>query len=81
MEKKEILDKAKQLTNRIVNSFWFLLIIGIILLLKTIFFYNNTITVNENIEGKLIIGTTFFITILMCLIGVLPNRARIKVGS
>ncbi len=77
MEKKEILDKAKQLTNRIVNSFWFLLIIGIILLLKTIFFYNNTITVNENIEGKLIIGTTFFITILMCLIGVLPNRARI----
>ena len=77
MEEKEAINKIKQVVNKIVNSFWFILIIGIIILLKTIFFYNNTITANEEIENKLIIGTAFFITVLMCLISVLPNRARI----
>ena len=77
MEKKEAINKIKQISNKIVNSFWFVLIIGIIILLKTIFFYNNTITANEEIEGKLIVGTIFFVTILMCFICVLPNRARV----
>ena len=77
MEKKEAINKIKQISNKIVNSFWFVLIIGIIILLKTIFFYNNTITANEEIEGNLIVGTIFFVTILMCFICVLPNRARV----
>ena len=77
MERKEVINKLKKVVNKVVNSFWFVVIIGIIILLKTIFFYNNTITANEQIENKLIIGTACFITVLICLICVLPNRPRI----
>ena len=43
MEKKEIINKA-------FNSIGLVIFIGMVLLLKTFLFYNNTIAVNEGVE-------------------------------
>ena len=39
-----MIEKIKEITNKILNSKWFVILIGIIIFLKTIFFYNNTIS-------------------------------------
>ena len=69
-------EKIKELLNKFVNSIWFLILIGIILLLKTILFYENTITIREAIDKNLVFGTSMFILSFMCIIAVLPNKAR-----
>ena len=69
-------EKIKQILNKFVNSIWFLILIGIILLLKTILFYENTITIREAIDKNLVLGTCAFIISFMCIIAVLPNKAR-----
>ena len=69
-------EKINMLVNKFINSIGFPIIIGIFLLLKTIFFYDNTITIREVIDKDLIIGTLMFIVTCICLICVLPNRAR-----
>ena len=69
-------EKIKELLNKFVNSIWFLILIGIILLLKTILFYENTITIREAIDKNLVLGTCAFIISFMCIIAVLPNKAR-----
>ena len=71
--------KAKEKLNKFVNSIWFVIVIGIIILLKTILFYNNTIAINENIELETIIGTISFIVVIGCFLCVLPNRPRVIV--
>ena len=87
IENKEIIKneekKEKKIMNRILcglnkffNSIAFPILIGVILLLKTILFYENTITVREIIDKDLIIGTSMFIITFICIICALPNRAR-----
>ena len=63
--------------NKIFNSVWFPIIIGILLFIKTIFFYQNTIAIRENIDKDTIWGTVTFLTALICIICTLPNRGRI----
>ena len=77
MKKKEILNKTVEIINKITNSLWFVLIIGILLFAKTILFYNSTITQYEEIEISLVQGTIIFISVILCLLCVLPNRARV----
>ncbi len=77
MQLEEIIKKAKNGMNKIVNSIWFVAIIGIILFAKTILFYNNTIAINEPLKMNTIVGTACFILVLCCFLGALPNRARI----
>ena len=78
MENKKNLNKQKiiEVLNKFLNSIWFPIFIGIILLLKTIFFYENTITIREAIDKNLVIGTFMFLLTFICIICMLPNRAR-----
>lgn len=77
MEKKELVDKIKQYSNRFVNSIGFIIFIGILIFLKSILFYKNTISIEGNIELDTILGTFSFCVVLACFLIVLPNRARI----
>ena len=69
-------EKIMEILNKVFNSIWFPIIIGIILLLKTIFFYGNTITIRETIDKNLVFGTSIFVVTFICIICVLPNKAR-----
>ena len=69
--------KAKELLSKFVNSIWFVVITGILLFMKTMFFYNNTISNSGKIEMQTILGTIGFTVILVCILIILPNRARI----
>lgn len=80
MIKKEEIKKIQDKANKIVNSTIFLIIIGIVVLLKTMFFYNNTIAVNEKIELETIIGTISIILVLISTINLLPNKCKIIVS-
>ncbi len=66
----------KDQVNKYVNTPFFVIFIGIIILLKTIFFYNNTVAMNEAIDMNMFLGTVSFIIIIVSLIDILPNRAR-----
>ena len=50
--------KIKELLNKILNSKIFVIIIGMILFIKTIYFYKSTISVAEQIENQTLIGTS-----------------------
>lgn len=67
----------KEVINKVFNSVWFAILIGILLLGKTFLFYNNTIAINEPLEMETIIGTVCFITVIVCFLSILPNRTRI----
>lgn len=70
------MDKIKQISNKMINSMTFIFLIGICIFMKTILFYKNTIAIGETIEWETILGTISFLLILICFLGVLPNRAR-----
>jgi len=76
MVKNEEINKLKNRVNQVLNSPLFVLIIGVILFFKTIFFYNNTIAINEPIGFDTILGTISFIAVIVSVISILPNRGR-----
>lgn len=67
----------KEVINKIFNSVWFVILIGVLLLGKTFLFYGSTIAINEPLEMETIIGTVCFIAVIICFLSVLPNRTRI----
>lgn len=67
----------KEIMNKVFNSIWFVVLIGILLLLKTLLFYHNTIAVDSKLEIETIVGTLCFIIVIVCFLSVLPNRARV----
>ena len=73
--------KIKNKCNKIINSMAFAVIIGIILMLKTIFFYNNTIAITQVLEIQTILGTAVFAIVIAGIISILPNRARVITGT
>ena len=77
-ENKEInKENIKEMVNKFFNSIGFSIIIGILFFLKTIFFYWNTISIQENIDDGTILGTIAFISTIIWMICVfLPNRGR-----
>ena len=66
----------KEKINKYINTPFFVIFIGIMILLKTFFFYNNTVSMNESIGYDTILGTVSFIVVIVSLIDILPNRAR-----
>lgn len=54
-EKKITIEKVKEIDNRFFNSIGFPIVIGILLFLKTIFFYINTISIRETIDKDTVI--------------------------
>ncbi len=80
MKKVFTKENIKKGMNVCFNSVGFPIIIGILLFLKTIFFYLNTISIQEMIDMGIILGTIAFIATLTWMISVfLPNRGRIVV--
>lgn len=67
----------KERVNKAFNSVAIVIIIGIILFLKNIFFYYNTIANNDELYEETILGTIYFIIVIVCLISSLPNRSRV----
>ena len=67
----------KEIMNKVFNSIWFVVLIGILLLLKTLLFYHNTIAVDSKLEIETIVGTLCFIIVIVCFLSVLPNRSRV----
>lgn len=73
---------CKKVLEYILSSHWYVLILGIVILLKTIFFYANTVFKNDTIWIWSIRQTCFFIVILMFPI-LLPKKAvrRFEIGT
>lgn len=71
-------NKIEEVINAVLNSRLFIVLIGIILFIKTIFFYKSTIASIEELQVKTILGTISFLVVLICFISVLPNKVRIR---
>ncbi len=67
----------KEVINKLFNSVWFVILIGVLLLGKTFLFYHNTIAINEPLEMETMIGTACFMAVMICFLTILPNRTRI----
>lgn len=67
----------KEIINKVFNSVWFVILIGVLLLGKTFLFYHNTIAINEPLEMETMIGTACFMAVMICFLTILPNRTRI----
>ena len=74
--KKLNTENIKQIVNQLFNSIGFPIIIGILLFMKTIFFYLNTISIRETIDMQTIWGTIAFLITIMITLCMLPNRTR-----
>lgn len=69
--------KKKEVINGVLNSIWFVVLIGILIFCKTLLFYYSTIAMGDNIELGTIVGTICFIITIVCFLSTLPNRTRI----
>ena len=69
--------KIKEILYEILNCKLFVLLMGIIIFIKTIYFYKNTIAISDVLEIQTIIGTISFLAILMCFLSIIPNKFRI----
>lgn len=74
---KEQMIKTKEILNNFFNSIYFPIMIGIFLFLKTIFFYQNTISIREVMDKYTVWGTIAFLSTIVCIICTLPNRGRV----
>ena len=79
-EPKEVKMEWKSRISKYFNSILFIILLGVLLFAKTMFFYRNTIAVAEPIGIETILGTLFFLIIVVSAICILPNRARIVTG-
>lgn len=75
-----MLKRTKEILNKIINSFFFIIIIAIFIVLKTILFYKSTICINEKIDIKTIKDTIIFITSLFGILYILPKKTRNVTG-
>ena len=73
---KHILEKIKVVTNKFFNSMFFVIFICILIVLKTVFFYYDTIMIREQLNSDIILGTISFVAILMFVCLMLPNKTR-----
>lgn len=75
-ERKDI----KDIINKYFNSIVFVIFLGILIFIKTLLFYSNTIGKGEEIELETILVTLSFIIDIVCFLCIIPNRARIVIG-
>ena len=67
-------EKVTKIISKIINSVWFVIIIAIIILGKTLLFYNKTV---GEVELETILNTVSFIVVLGAILCTLPNKARV----
>lgn len=73
-------DSFRKIMNKLFNSIWFIILLGILIFAKTILFYCSTIAVGQELEIETILGTASFVAVIICIVCLLPNRARIVAG-
>lgn len=74
--------KIKEIAEYILSTRWYTLLIGVIILLKTIFFYGNTVFHNDTIWLWSIRQTCFFIVIIVFpLLLIRKSVRRFEVGA
>lgn len=61
-------EKTKEILNKIINSSFFIIILAIFIILKTILFYKSTVCINEKIDIKTIQSSIIYI---LSLFGIL----------
>ncbi|MCF0124295.1 MAG: hypothetical protein HUJ68_00785 [Clostridia bacterium] len=72
MTKESIQDKV----NKFINSIWFTVVIGILLYLKTMFFYKETVFIIDEFEKPVITGTIMFIASFIFFLLIMPKKVR-----
>lgn len=77
MKKNKVKDVIIKVLNDILNSYFFVIIIGLLIFAKTIMFYNNTVSISDSLDKNTIIGTLGFILSITCFLSILPNRIRV----
>ncbi len=75
-EKKINKNEIRNKVNKFFHSIGFPIAVGMIIFLKTIFFYLNTISIRETIDIQTILGTSAFIISMIICLCMLPNRTR-----
>ena len=70
----------KQKINNILNTKAFVVIMGILIYLKTFFFYSNTIAIHNEVGFTTYGGKLAFVAVIVCFLCLLPNRTRIVVS-
>ena len=74
-------EKVKQLLNIVLNSRLFIVFLSIMLYIKTVYFYLNTVMSPAKVILQItILGTISYITTICCFLIILPNKIRVKVG-
>lgn len=71
------MNNLKEKLNKIYNSKTFVIVLGSILLIKTIAFYTGTIDINKFVPLKTIFGTIIIIATVGSFLVLLPNKIRI----
>lgn len=74
---KETINKIREISNKILNSKAFIIVIGICLFIKTMYFYKDTIYSSEHFGKVTIEGTIELIIVLCCFLSIIPNKARV----
>ena len=69
-------EKTKEILNKIINSSFFIIILAIFIILKTILFYKSTVCINEKIDIKTIQSSIIYILSLFGILCVLPKKGR-----
>lgn len=72
--------KIKEVLNIVLNSRIFVVLLGIMIFIKTMYFYKNTIVVSKQVEMQTLIGTIAFIITILCFLISFPNKLRIKIS-
>ena len=69
-------EKTKEILNKVINSSYFIIILAIFIILKTILFYKSTVCINEKIDIKTIQSSIIYILSLFGILCVLPKKGR-----
>ena len=69
-------EKTKEILNKVINSSFFIIILAIFIILKTILFYKSTVCINEKIDIKTIQSSIIYILSLFGILCVLPKKGR-----
>ena len=77
---QESTKRIEVIINKIFNTSLISIVIGIVLFLKTILFYKNTMAINEGLSFDLILGTFWFILIFVLFTGIMPKKARVPLA-
>ena len=69
-------EKTKEILNKVINSSFFIILLAIFIILKTILFYKSTVCMNEKLDKITIKYSIIFICSIFGILYLLPKKAR-----